>query len=113
MITPCTTLYQRRNRSATASTRCEYYHDDADIQHGADTRTVDIGYPGQDRHGQVRRPRREPTYLDAVNDHYVNVIGDDYQLYGKTPLEKKAEEEARRSRGRQRASSPRSARMAS
>jgi hypothetical protein len=25
------------------------------------------------------------------------VIGDDYELYGKTPMEKKAEEEARKS----------------
>ena len=96
VITPCTTLYQRRNRLGDGLDAMEYYHDDADIQHGADTRTVDIGYQGKIAMGKfVDRPRA--TYLDAVNDHYVNVIGDDYELYGKTPMEKKAEEEARKS----------------
>ena len=96
VIAPCTTLYQRRNRLGDGLDAMGYYHDDADIQHGADTRTVDIGYQGKIAMGKfVDRPRA--TYLDAVNDHYVNVIGDDYQLYGKTPMEKKAEEEARKS----------------
>jgi hypothetical protein len=40
--------------------------------------------------------KQEPTYYDAMKSHYVNVIGDDYELYGKTPMEKKAEEEARK-----------------
>ncbi len=43
----------------------------------------------------VDRPR--DTYLDAVVKHLTGVIGDDYELYGKTPMEKKAEEEARKS----------------
>lgn len=96
VITPCTTLYQRRNRLGDGLDAMEYYREDASIQHGADTRSVDIGYQGKIAMGKfVDRPRA--TYLDAVNDHYVNVIGDDYQLYGKTPMERKAEEEARKS----------------
>ncbi|MGO9174095.1 MAG: 2-oxoacid:ferredoxin oxidoreductase subunit beta [Rhodomicrobium sp.] len=96
IIAPCTTLYQRRNRLGDGLDAMQYYHDDADIQHGADTRTVDIGYQGKIAMGKfVDRPRA--TYLEAVNDHYVNVIGDDYELYGKTPMEKKAEAEARKS----------------
>ena len=111
VITPCTTLYQRRNRLGDGLDAMQYYHDDAEIQHGADTRTVDIGYQGKIAMGKfVDRPRA--TYLDAVNDHYVNVIGDDYELYGKTPMEKKAEEEARKSARPARASLPKSARMA-
>ncbi|MGO9474008.1 MAG: hypothetical protein ACLPWS_11490, partial [Rhodomicrobium sp.] len=74
----------------------EYYKEDGDILHGADTRTVDIGYQGKIAMGKfVDRPR--DTYLDAVVKHLTSVIGDDYELYGKTPMEKKAEEEARKS----------------
>ena len=96
VIAPCTTLYQRRNRLGDGLDAMQYYHDDADIQHGADTRTVDIGYQGKIAMGKFV-DRQRATYLDAVNTHYANVIGDDYQLYGKTPMEKKAEEEARKS----------------
>ncbi|MGO8952233.1 MAG: 2-oxoacid:ferredoxin oxidoreductase subunit beta [Rhodomicrobium sp.] len=96
VIAPCTTLYQRRNRLGDGLEAMQYYHDDAGIEHGADTRTVDIGYQGKIAMGKFV-DRQKATYLDAVNDHYVNVIGDDYQLYGKTPMEKKAEEEARKS----------------
>ncbi|MBI4756913.1 MAG: 2-oxoacid:ferredoxin oxidoreductase subunit beta [Betaproteobacteria bacterium] len=95
VITPCTTLYQRRNRLGDGIDAMQYYHDDADIQHGADTRTVDIGFQGKLKTGKFV-DRQKPTYLDAVNTHYANVIGDDYQLYGKTPPEKQAEEEAKR-----------------
>lgn len=94
VITPCTTLYQRRNRLGDGLDALQYYHDEADIQHGMDTRQVDIGYQGKIPVGKfVDRPK--PTYLEAVNAHYANVIGDDYQLYGKNPLEKKAEQEAK------------------
>ena len=95
VIAPCTTLYQRRNRLGDGLDAMKYYHDDAGIEHGMDTRTVDIGYQGKIAMGKFV-DRQRATYLDAVNDHYVNVIGDDYELYGKTPLEKKAEEEARK-----------------
>ena len=38
--------------------------------------------------------RQKPTYLDAVNATCAKLIGDDYQLYGKTPPEKEAEKKA-------------------
>jgi 2-oxoglutarate ferredoxin oxidoreductase subunit beta len=95
VIAPCTTLYQRRNRLGDGLDAMKYYHDEAEIQHGADTRTVEIDFQGHIRMGTFVN-REKPTYLDAVIDHHANVIGDDYELYGKTPLEKKAEEKARK-----------------
>lgn len=93
VISPCTTLYTRRNRLGDGLDALNYYQQDADIQHGADTRTVGIDFQGDITMGKfVDRPK--PTYLEAVNAHYAKVLGDDYQLYGKTPPEK--EEEARR-----------------
>jgi 2-oxoglutarate ferredoxin oxidoreductase subunit beta len=94
VITPCTTLYQRRNRLGDGLDAMQYYHDDADIQHGVDTRTLNIDYQGKIATGKFV-DRQKPTYLDAVKTHYANVIGDDYELYGKTPMEKKAETDAR------------------
>ncbi len=98
VISPCTTLYQRRNKLGDGMDAMQYYKDDSGIDHGADTRTVDIGFQGNIKVGRFVQ-REKPTYLDAVNAHYANVIGDDYQLYGKTPDEKKAEEEAKKKAG--------------
>ncbi len=95
VIAPCTTLYQRRNRLGDGLDALHYYRDDAGIEHGLDTRMADIGYQGNIAMGKFV-DREKPTYLDAMKAHYVNVIGDDYELYGKTPMEKKAEEEARK-----------------
>lgn len=92
VITPCTTLYQRRNRLGDGLDAMQYYHDDADIQHGADTRTVGIDFQGKIAMGKFVDIKK-PTYLEAVNTRYANVIGDDYQLYGKNPLEKQKEKE--------------------
>ena len=57
VISPCTTLYQRRNRLGDGLDALKYYHEDA--RHPARRRHAHGGHrlPGQDRHGQVRRPR--------------------------------------------------------
>ena len=94
VIAPCTTLYQRRNKLGDGLDAMEYYKEDADIQHGVDTRAVGISFQGKIALGKFVE-RQKPTFLDAVNDHYMKVLGDSYQLYGKTPLEKEAEERAR------------------
>jgi 2-oxoglutarate ferredoxin oxidoreductase subunit beta len=93
VIAPCTTLYARRNRLGDGLNALEYYQGDAEIRHGADTRTVDIDYQGKIVVGKFV-DRDKPTYLDAVNTRYATVLGDDYQLYGKTQPER--EEEAKR-----------------
>jgi 2-oxoglutarate ferredoxin oxidoreductase subunit beta len=90
VITPCTTLYARRNRLGDGLDALQYYHDDAEIKHGADTRTVDIGYQSKIVVGKFV-DREKSTYLEAVNARYANVLGDDYQLYGKTEIERKEE----------------------
>ena len=94
VIAPCTTLYQRRNRLGDGLNAMEYYKEGADIQHNVDTRAVDISFQGSIAMGKFV-DREKPTFLDAVNSHYRKVIGDSYQLYGKTPVEKDAEEKAR------------------
>jgi 2-oxoglutarate ferredoxin oxidoreductase subunit beta len=94
VIAPCTTLYQRRNRLGDGLDALEYYQNDAEIAHGMDTREVDIGYQSKIKVGKFVH-KEKPTYLDNVNQHYAQVIGDEYELYGKTTPEKEAEAKAK------------------
>jgi 2-oxoglutarate ferredoxin oxidoreductase subunit beta len=82
VITPCVTLYARRNRLGDGLNLLKYYHDNSEIQHGADTRTLDIGYQGKLIVGKFV-DKEKPTFLDAMNEHLAKVLGDDYQLYGR------------------------------
>jgi len=82
VITPCVTLYARRNRLGDGLNLLKYYYDKSEIRHGADTRTVDIDYQGKLIVGKFVE-KDKPTFLDAMNKHFMNVLGDDYQLYGR------------------------------
>jgi 2-oxoglutarate ferredoxin oxidoreductase subunit beta len=82
VITPCVTLYARRNRLGDGLNLLKYYHDNSEIKHGADTRTLDIEYQGKLTVGKFVDIEK-PTFLDAMNEHLGKVLGDDYQLYGR------------------------------
>ncbi len=87
VITPCVTLYARRNRLGDGLNLLKYYYEQSEIKHGADTRTVDIDYQGKLIVGKFV-DKEKPTFLDAMDTHYSNVLGDDYQLYGRINHEK-------------------------
>ena len=87
VITPCVTLYARRNRLGDGLNLLKYYYDQAEIKHGADTRTTDIDYQGKLIVGKFVE-KDKPDYLAAMNSHFSNVLGDDYQLYGRINHEK-------------------------
>ncbi|HDJ23636.1 MAG: 2-oxoacid:ferredoxin oxidoreductase subunit beta [Candidatus Aminicenantes bacterium] len=82
VITPCVTLYARRNRLGDGLNLLRYYYDNSEIQHGADTRNLDISYQGKLIVGKFVE-KEKPTFLDAMNQHLSRVLGDDYQLYGR------------------------------
>jgi len=82
VITPCVTLYARRNRLGDGLNLLKYYYDKSEIQHNADTRTLDISYQGKLIVGKFVEKER-PTFIDAMNEHLGKVLGDDYQLYGR------------------------------
>ena len=46
VITPCVTLYARRNRLGDGLNLLKYYHSNSEIRHDADTKTVDIDFQG-------------------------------------------------------------------
>ncbi|MFW6159657.1 MAG: thiamine pyrophosphate-dependent enzyme [Acidobacteriota bacterium] len=82
VITPCVTLYARRNRLGDGLNLLKYYYENSDIQHGADTKTLDIDYQGKLIVGKFV-DKEKPTFLDAMDEHFISVFGDDYQLYGR------------------------------
>ncbi|MCP2520513.1 thiamine pyrophosphate-dependent enzyme [Candidatus Aminicenantes bacterium AC-708-M15] len=82
VITPCVTLYARRNRLGSGLNLLKYYHDNSEIQHGADTKTLDISFQGKLIVGKFVE-KEKPTFLDAMNQRLSRVLGDKYQLYGR------------------------------
>jgi 2-oxoglutarate ferredoxin oxidoreductase subunit beta len=77
VVAPCPTLYERLNRLGTGLERLQFYHDNAEIRHGADTREVDITFKGKIICGKFVDKER-PSYLDMMHEHYTKVLGDQY-----------------------------------
>jgi 2-oxoglutarate ferredoxin oxidoreductase subunit beta len=84
VITPCVTLYARRNRLGDGLNLMKYYYEKSEIQHGADTRTLNISYQGKLIVGKFVDIQK-PTFLDCMNEHLAKVLGDKYQPYGVKP----------------------------
>ncbi|MFH1532306.1 MAG: thiamine pyrophosphate-dependent enzyme [Pseudomonadota bacterium] len=77
VITPCATVYARRNRLGSGFQLMKFYHDNAKIEHGADTRDVDIDFQNKLTCGVfVNAPY--PTFLEAMHAHYDEKFGDRY-----------------------------------
>jgi 2-oxoglutarate ferredoxin oxidoreductase subunit beta len=93
VISPCPTLYLRRNRLGDGVDQLQNYQDNSILKHGADTRETAIDYQGKIVIGKFVE-KNKPTYLEAANKCNVKLVGDDYQLYGKTIPEREAEEKA-------------------
>lgn len=97
IISPCPTLYLRRNRLGDGVDQLQNYQDNSILKHGADTRETAIDYQGKIVIGKFVE-KNKPTYLEAANKCNVKLVGDDYQLYGKTIPEREAEEKAEKER---------------
>lgn len=97
IISPCTTLYLRRNRLGDGVDALQFYQEKAILKHGCDTRDVAIDFQDKIIVGKFVE-RDKPTYIEALDKRCVQVVGDDYQLYGKTVPEREAEEKAEKER---------------
>ena len=84
VITPCVTLYARRNRLGDGLNLLKYYYDQSEIQHGVDTRTVGIDYQGKLIVGKFV-DKEKPTFLDCMNTHLQKTLGEKYVPYGVKP----------------------------
>jgi len=77
VVAPCPTLYARLNKLGTGLSEMRFYHDNAEIRHGADTRDLDVGFHQKIVCGKfVDEPR--PTFLEQKDEHYEKQLGDEY-----------------------------------
>jgi 2-oxoglutarate ferredoxin oxidoreductase subunit beta len=77
VIAPCSTLYARLNKLGTGFNLMQFYHDNAEIRHGADTKDLDIGFQEKIVCGKFVDKER-PTFLDMMHEHYNKILGDKY-----------------------------------
>jgi 2-oxoglutarate ferredoxin oxidoreductase subunit beta len=82
-LSPCPTLYSRRNRLGDGVDQLKYYKEKSKIANGADTKTVGLDYQSEIIVGKfVDRDR--PTWLDAMNQRYSHVLGDAFTPIGES-----------------------------
>ncbi len=77
VIAPCPTLYSRLNKLGTGLSGMRFYHDKAEIRHGADTREVAIGFQEPIICGKFVDEER-PTFNELMDSHYGKVLGEKY-----------------------------------
>ncbi len=80
IISPCPTLYQRRNKLGDGLQAMEYYRDNSVVKSGADTREVEIKYQGEIICGKFV-DRERATWLDCYNTRNAAAIGARYRPY--------------------------------
>ena len=77
VIAPCPTLYARLNKLGSGLDLMRFYHDSAEVRHGADTRDVDIAFQERIVCGKFVDQDR-PTFLDMMHAHYRATLGEKY-----------------------------------
>ncbi|MHC4506748.1 MAG: thiamine pyrophosphate-dependent enzyme [Planctomycetota bacterium] len=77
VIAPCSTLYARLNRLGTGFDLMRFYHDNAEIRHGADTRELAIDFQDRIVCGKFIDEER-PTFLEMMDEHYQKTLGDKF-----------------------------------
>ena len=70
VISPCPTLFERRNKMGTALTRMKFYKENAKVENGASTRATTIDLTGPFTVGKFLDIEGKKTYLDAMNSYY-------------------------------------------
>jgi len=77
VISPCPTLYGRRNRLGSGLDEMKLYKQRSVIKHGADTKDVALGMTGPIVVGKFI-DRERPTYQEAMDSFYSRKLGSRY-----------------------------------
>jgi len=80
ILSPCPTLYSRRNKLGDGLDQMKFYRDNSEVQHGADTKTVALTFQGKIIVGKFV-DKDKPTYLDTMNTFYARKFGEKYTPY--------------------------------
>ena len=80
IISPCPTLYERRNRLGDGLARMKWYEENSEIRHGADTKDLDIDFQGKIICGKFV-DKDKPTFLESYNQQLTDRLGSRFQPY--------------------------------
>ena len=80
IISPCPTLYQRRNRLGDGLDAMKYYKEKSVLRNGADTRTVNLGFQDEIIVGKFV-DRERPTFIEAYNQQMTSALGPRFTPY--------------------------------
>lgn len=80
ILAPCPTIYERQQKFGDGLDRLRWYCDNSDIRNGASTKDVDIRLNEKIVVGKFVDIER-PTYLQSMNAHYTEKLGDRYKPY--------------------------------
>jgi 2-oxoglutarate ferredoxin oxidoreductase subunit beta len=83
VLSPCPTLFLRRNRLGDGVDHVRYYKEMSRIKDGADTKETLLTLQGEITVGKFV-DRSRPTWMTSMNEHYEKVLGDRYRPW---PLE--------------------------
>ncbi len=78
VIAPCPTLYARLNKLGTGLNGLRFYHDNAEIRHGADTSELDIDFQKSIICGKFVDKER-PSFTEMMDEHYTRILGEKYK----------------------------------
>lgn len=81
ILSPCPTLFSRRNRLGDGVDQVKYFKEKSVIRHGASTKEVDLSFQGPITVGTFVN-RERPTWLEAMNTHFTEYFGANYKPYG-------------------------------
>lgn len=81
VLSPCPTLYSRRNRLGDGVDQLKYYKEKSVVKNGADTREVGLSFQGDIVVGKFV-DRERPTWLEAMNEQFTQRFGERYVPYG-------------------------------
>lgn len=80
IVSPCPTLYGRRNRLGDGLEMMQYYKENSTVKNGADTREVDLGFKGKIICGKFI-DRERPSFLEMYNSKMGSRFGSSYKPY--------------------------------
>jgi 2-oxoglutarate ferredoxin oxidoreductase subunit beta len=70
VISPCPTLFERRNKMGTALTRMKFYKENSIVQNGANTKETSISLNNKFMVGKFVDIDGRKTYLENMNSYY-------------------------------------------
>ncbi|MCX6112204.1 MAG: thiamine pyrophosphate-dependent enzyme [Proteobacteria bacterium] len=83
IMSPCPTLFERRNKMGSALTRMKFYKENTKVENNADTRNTKISLNDPFTVGKFVDIEGKKTYLEAMNSYYDEAFqsDDEYMRY--------------------------------